>query len=303
MARSARTWSSPTQGRLACPRTSMPPSLSLKILVERWPIAGTFTISRGSRPRRMVVVAELSDGRLYSRPRRVRSLCALRRNGGRRRGDPARDGAGVFGARARPCRPADDASPGAARNALDCALWDLAAERAGRRRTRKALARGWRAAAAHHRLHDFAWPARGHGRRGRRGRGSSASQDQARRRRRQRAHSCGPRRSAPGRVDRRRQRGLGRGRTRRQFRRLRRPGVTMIEQPVPIGGDGALAGPSADPWAPTKACTTAPRSPHSSANTTPSTSSSTSAAVSPRPGLAAEADGHQNDLGKRSSQT
>ena len=53
--------------------------------------------------------------------------------------------------------------PGAARNALDCAFWDLEAKRAGT--PAHALAGHPRAATAHHRLHHHAQHARGHGRR------------------------------------------------------------------------------------------------------------------------------------------
>src|SRR3954470_16068028 len=37
-----------------------PPSLS--VTIERWPIAGAFTISRGAKTEAVVVVAELADG-------------------------------------------------------------------------------------------------------------------------------------------------------------------------------------------------------------------------------------------------
>src|SRR5256886_14246385 len=36
--------------------------LALSVRVERWPIAGAFTISRGAKTEAVVVVAELSDG-------------------------------------------------------------------------------------------------------------------------------------------------------------------------------------------------------------------------------------------------
>ena len=36
--------------------------ISLTVRAERWPIAGTFTISRGAKTEAAVVVAELSDG-------------------------------------------------------------------------------------------------------------------------------------------------------------------------------------------------------------------------------------------------
>ena len=36
---------------------------SLSVEVERWPIAGSFAISRGAKTEAVVVVAELTDGR------------------------------------------------------------------------------------------------------------------------------------------------------------------------------------------------------------------------------------------------
>src|SRR4030081_661996 len=36
--------------------------LSLRVATERWPIAGAFTISRGSKTEAEVVVAEVNDG-------------------------------------------------------------------------------------------------------------------------------------------------------------------------------------------------------------------------------------------------
>src|SRR5689334_5151564 len=38
------------------------PSPSLTAHVERWPIAGSFTISRGAKTEAVVVVAEIADG-------------------------------------------------------------------------------------------------------------------------------------------------------------------------------------------------------------------------------------------------
>jgi L-alanine-DL-glutamate epimerase-like enolase superfamily enzyme len=105
------------------------PSLSLSVRTERWPIAGTFTISRGSKTEAEVVVAELSDGTVL----------------GRGEGVPyARYGESVAGvaeaiAALAPAFAAglgrdglQRALPaGAARNALDCALWDYEAKRRG----------------------------------------------------------------------------------------------------------------------------------------------------------------------------
>jgi L-Ala-D/L-Glu epimerase len=105
-------------------------NLALAVRVERWPIAGTFTISRGAKREAIVVVAELSEGR-----HRGRGECV----------PYARYGESVEGvvAAIESMRAAlaggldraglQQAMPaGAARNALDCALWDLEAKRAGR---------------------------------------------------------------------------------------------------------------------------------------------------------------------------
>ena len=104
--------------------------LSLAVRVEIWPVAGAFTIARGARTEAVVVVAELSDGRA-----RGRGECV----------PYARYGESVAGVvaqieslRERLAAGLDRAalqaarSAGAARNALDCAFWDLEAKRAGR---------------------------------------------------------------------------------------------------------------------------------------------------------------------------
>ena len=108
----------------------MNPPLNLTLTVERWPILGSFAISRGAKTEAAVVVAELSDGSVRGRGECVpyarygetiegviAALDAMRPQIER-----GLDRAGLQGA-----MPA-----GAARNALDCALWDLAAKRAGR---------------------------------------------------------------------------------------------------------------------------------------------------------------------------
>jgi L-alanine-DL-glutamate epimerase-like enolase superfamily enzyme len=109
-------------------KAAHPPSLT--VVTERWPIAGAFTISRGSKTEAEVVVAEVSDG-LY----RGRGECV----------PYARYGETVEGVMAAMTVLAPQIArgldrdglqralpAGAARNALDCALWDLAAKRAGR---------------------------------------------------------------------------------------------------------------------------------------------------------------------------
>jgi L-alanine-DL-glutamate epimerase-like enolase superfamily enzyme len=40
-----------------------PRALSLTMHIERWPIAGSFAISRGAKTEAVVVIVELSDGR------------------------------------------------------------------------------------------------------------------------------------------------------------------------------------------------------------------------------------------------
>jgi L-alanine-DL-glutamate epimerase-like enolase superfamily enzyme len=103
--------------------------LSLTVRTENWPIAGTFNISRGAKTEANVVVAELSDGRHTGRGECVPY---------RRYGETL---AGVTRALSEMCntlalgfdraRLQQAMAPGAARNALDCAFWDLEAKRAG----------------------------------------------------------------------------------------------------------------------------------------------------------------------------
>ena len=105
--------------------------MKLSARIERWPLAGAFTISRGSKSEAVVVVAELEDGvhrgrgeavpyaRYGELPERVlQAIEAL---------SPAVE-RGLDRAELQTALPA-----GAARNALDCAFWDLAAKQAGRR--------------------------------------------------------------------------------------------------------------------------------------------------------------------------
>ena len=102
----------------------------LTVRAERWPIAGTFTISRGSKTEAEVVVVEIADGAHVGRgecvpyPRygetiagaiaTIESICAAIEGG--------MDRAALQSA----------LKPGAARNAVDCALWDLEAKQSGR---------------------------------------------------------------------------------------------------------------------------------------------------------------------------
>ena len=106
-------------------------ALTLSVRIETWPIAGSFTIARGARTEAAVVVAELSDG-----PHTGRGECVpYARYGETVDGVAAaieamRDAAREAVSTAAPCSSAMPA--GAARNALDCAFWDLEAKRAGK---------------------------------------------------------------------------------------------------------------------------------------------------------------------------
>ena len=106
-----------------------PSALTLTFTIERWPIAGTFTISRGAKTEAAVVVATVSDGVATGRGEcvpyarygeSVESVAAAIE------GLAPRLAAGLTRADLQHTLP-----PGAARNALDCALWDMEAKRSG----------------------------------------------------------------------------------------------------------------------------------------------------------------------------
>jgi L-alanine-DL-glutamate epimerase-like enolase superfamily enzyme len=109
----------------------MSPSFpTLAVRVERWPIAGAFTISRGAKTEAAVVVAELSDGAYRGCGECVPYA---------RYGETVDGVAAAIAALAPAIAQGLDRArlqsamlPGAARNALDCAFWDLEAKRAGR---------------------------------------------------------------------------------------------------------------------------------------------------------------------------
>ena len=104
--------------------------MELSVRIERWPLAGAFTISRGSKTEAVVVVAELSDGSQHGRGECV----PYARYGETPDGvvaaiEAMRPALGRGLARA----DLQGAMPGgAARNALDCAFWDVSAKAAGR---------------------------------------------------------------------------------------------------------------------------------------------------------------------------
>ena len=105
--------------------------MELSVQIERWPLANAFTISRGSKTEAVVVTAELRDGN-----HRGRGECVPYARYGE-----TLDGVVAAIEAMRPAlqRGLDRAAlqaampAGAARNALDCAYWDLDAKRTGRR--------------------------------------------------------------------------------------------------------------------------------------------------------------------------
>ena len=108
----------------------MPLPLSLTVRAERWPIAGSFTISRGAKTEAQVVVVDLNDGRHKGRGECVPYARYDETVAGviEALGEIGQKLAfGLDRAGLQQAMP-----PGAARNALDCAFWDLEAKRAGR---------------------------------------------------------------------------------------------------------------------------------------------------------------------------
>lgn len=104
---------------------------TLNARIERWPIAGAFTIARGSKTEAVVVTVDIDregfTGRSEATPyarygetpdsvmEQIESARAFVEEGGHR------DGLQTL------------LPPGAARNAIDCALWDLQSKRIGQR--------------------------------------------------------------------------------------------------------------------------------------------------------------------------
>ncbi len=105
--------------------------LSLSVRVERWPIAGAFTISRGAKTEAAVVVVELSADRHAGRGECV----PYGRYGETVEGVVAAiEGMRATIAAGMSREALQSALPhGAARNALDCAFWDFEAKAAGKR--------------------------------------------------------------------------------------------------------------------------------------------------------------------------
>ena len=101
--------------------------MTLEVRLETFPIAGVFTISRGSRTEARVLTVTARRGDAVGRGESVPYA---------RYGEtPESVAAEIEGLPERFEHAAlpDLLPPGAARNAVDCALWDLAARQAGRR--------------------------------------------------------------------------------------------------------------------------------------------------------------------------
>jgi L-alanine-DL-glutamate epimerase-like enolase superfamily enzyme len=105
-------------------------TISLSVRIERWPIAGSFAISRGAKTEAAVVVAELSDGHHRGRGECVPYARYGETIEGVAAAVKAMEAAVAGGLDRESLQQA--MPPGAARNSLDCAFWDLAAKRAGR---------------------------------------------------------------------------------------------------------------------------------------------------------------------------
>ena len=100
--------------------------MRMTIAAESWPIAGSFTISRGSKTAADVVVVTLeADGHVG------RGECVPYP----RYGETVEEAVAAIGALPEGITRAalqEAMKPGAARNAVDCALWDLEAKASGR---------------------------------------------------------------------------------------------------------------------------------------------------------------------------
>jgi L-alanine-DL-glutamate epimerase-like enolase superfamily enzyme len=104
--------------------------MELTVHTERWPIAGAFTIARGAKTEAEVVVVALTDGTTTGRGECVPYARYGETVAGVSAALEAMRGA-LAGALTRVAL--QDAMPaGAARNALDCALWDFEAKTSGR---------------------------------------------------------------------------------------------------------------------------------------------------------------------------
>jgi L-alanine-DL-glutamate epimerase-like enolase superfamily enzyme len=105
-------------------------SVRLTVQIERWPIAGSFVISRGAKTEAAVIVAELREGALTGRGECVPLAHYNQTVEGEAAAIEGLAEAVTAGLDRRALQRALPAGP--ARNALDCAFWDLEAKRAGK---------------------------------------------------------------------------------------------------------------------------------------------------------------------------
>src|SRR5262245_66575766 len=101
--------------------------LKIEAWAERWPIAGSFSIARGSKREADVVVVRLSHGACAGR-----GECVPYARYGETIDSVLTAIATVAADGLDRASLARRLPPGAARNALDCALWDYEAKRSGR---------------------------------------------------------------------------------------------------------------------------------------------------------------------------
>jgi L-Ala-D/L-Glu epimerase len=98
--------------------------LTISARIETWPIAGTFAIARGEKRHAQVVVAEVGDAEV-----RGRGECVPYARYGEKVADVHAAILALGRAPAEPRLLQERMPAGAARNAVDCALWDYAAKR------------------------------------------------------------------------------------------------------------------------------------------------------------------------------
>lgn len=155
-------------------------AIKISAIAETFPIAGKFTISRGAKTHAHVVTVTISDGSVVGRGECVpygrygetveSVIYEIQSRAKEITANPNREGLRTL------------MVPGAARNAIDCALWDFEAKAGGDECRKAAWSR--QGCVTDHRLHALAWHARGNGGLGTRGISPAAAEDQGRRHRR-----------------------------------------------------------------------------------------------------------------------
>ena len=121
----------------------------LSVAAERFPIAGVFTISRGSGTEAEVIFCAITQAEAPV----AANACPIDTTARPWRASPPRSRACAAASSRRKPRELQRLLPaGAARNGLDCALWDLEAKTSGEGRRRVS----GKPARDRHRLHAFA---------------------------------------------------------------------------------------------------------------------------------------------------